>query len=934
MVRVRSKFHLGALPVLLLCLAAVLFPAERILPLEDGWFLQSSILAGKNGAELSTSSYLPKDWYPVRVPSTVLNALVRNGVYPDPAIGMNNMLIPDASEEFSAAHGLKAFSHLPGNRNPWKDGYWYRTSFSLPDLWKGKHVFLNLEGINYRAEIWVNGRCAADSRAIAGMFGRWRNNISDLVEFSDTNTLAVLILPLDYPGLPAEPQLKAFGPFGLNGGPTGDIGKNVTMHCSVGWDWIPAVRDRNMGIWQAAFLSVCGPVDIRSPRIVTDLPLPETDRAEIHISTELINLTDISRQGRIEAVLRPAGGEGETVHINKSLEILPGQALKVVLAPEEFPELRLSSPGLWWPNGMGEQLLYDLKLSFIEGDSLSDEVRARFGIREVSSRLTEVDGWGRRDFFINGKKMLIRGGAWVPDLLLARDQARLAAELRLLKEANLNLVRIWGGGPTPPEAFFSLCDEMGLSVWFDFWITGDCQGTWDKGSRDYPYDAGLFLKNASDVVKALRNHPCLIVWTAGNEGYPRAEIYRPLRSRIIAGLDGTRPFIPSSGYRAPPEGWGLSWPDDLMAGTYSGGPYRWVPPRDYYEKVDKGQDWLFKNEVGLPSLPVLETIRKFIPDLTPDPEVPFPLNHIWGYHDACEGNGKFSLYDQAVRRRYGEPESLEDYLFQAQLVNAENYRAIFEAVNHRADRTAGVILWKANPAWPSVIWQLYDWYLRPNAGYYFTQTACEPLHIQMNLDDFVVTVVNTTRRTCDKLTAESRLYNLSGEEIWAERSSVRVESGRAVPLYSIPIPEEGVSFIKLRLRGRDGGLLSENFYWMSASGNFSGLDHLSKVSPKVEILHESGRKEEAIFTLRISNPTDGLAFFMEMSIHPGPQKPELLPSFWETNYISLLPGESRTLQVSVPFSIAGEKRPFLKIKGWNIPEIWLPLVSQPAADEK
>ncbi len=891
---------------------------NRIL-LREGWRLQTSLLAKENGDRISQLDFQTDGWHAASVPTTVLNALVRDSVYPDPYVGMNNMRIPDASDEFNRAYGLAKFSHLPDGRNPWADPWWFRKVFTLPEDFRDKRLWLTFEGINYRAEIWLNGRKLAGSKEVVGMFGRWTFDITGIASIDKENAVAVKVFPLDFPGLPAEPQLKAFGPFGLNGGPTGDIGKNVTMHCSVGWDWMPAIRDRNMGIWQDVMVSATGPVDIRDVQVVTDLPLPDVSAADIRVKADLLNFSDSVQEGVLTLRLRSRrSGQREAALIKKEIKIGPRETLGIVFAPQDYPELRIQNPDLWWPNGLGRPDLYELGLDLEVGGRVSKSKLISFGIREISSRAETVDGWDRREFFVNGVKVPIRGAAWVPDMMLNHSAERLRSELRLWKEVNLNLVRIWGGGTTPREEFFDLCDEMGLLVWHDFWITGDCQGTWDKGSQDYPYDARVFLSNAAAVVKKLRNHPSLLVWTAGNEGYPREEIYRPLRDEIVAGLDGARLFIPASGYKTPPEGWGLSWPDNKAAGTYSGGPYSWVDPREYYRLVGGGKDWLFKNEVGLPSVPVLESLQEFLP-LEPNPAVKFPLNDVWGYHDACEDNGKYSLTDEAIRRRYGEPKNLADYSLKAQLVNAENYRAVFEAVNQAAERTAGVILWKGNPAWPSVVWQLYDWYLRPHAGYYFAKRACEPLHIQLNPLDGSVWAVNATRDNRMNLEARVRIYDRTFGKVreYSSEVSVPALASREIKLNG---PGKdlsgGTGFAALSLR--DGGkLVSDNFYWLSQEGDFSFLASLPSVSLKA-----SGKREvqdgRQVVKVRLRNSGSAPAFFIRLRVE-GKAEKEILPSYWNDNFLSLLPGDSRDLIWASESEVVPRESLQLRLEGWNVP---------------
>jgi beta-galactosidase/beta-glucuronidase len=907
--------------VLLLGNIATIFANETEIFLREDWLVKSAYLVREEGAVISSAPYKPSGFAKTHIPTTVLAALVRNGMYPDPYVGLNNMKIPDASEEFNRAYGLAGFSHLPDGRNPWRDPYWFWKQFPLPDEYSGKVIWLNLEGINYRADIWLNGYLIADSKEIVGMFGRWALDITDSAKAGAVNTLAIEIHPLDYPGLPAEPQLRAFGPFGPNGGPTGDIGKNVTMQSSVGWDWIPAVRDRNMGIWQDVSVSATGSVDIRHPHVITDLPLPKLDKAHLAISTEVVNLSESPKKGVLVVRISPKTFNGQTIVLHKNVKLGPSQRISVHWDKDEYEGLSLDNPKLWWPNGYGPQNLYEMEVSFeVEGE-ISDTERCVFGIREVGSEVTEVEGWLRRDFFVNGQKILIKGGAWVPDMMLNRNTKKLFHELRLSKEANLNMVRIWGGGVTPPKEFFQICDELGLLVWHDFWITGDCQATWDKGSKDYPFDGDVFLNNATDVVKKLRNHPSLLVWTAGNEGYPREKIYVPLRNDILAKLDGTRPFLPSSGYTEPPDEWGLSWPDNTKTGSYSGGPYHWVDPREYFKKVGEGKDWLFKNEVGLPSFPHWESVKKFIEDLVPDPEVAFPLNHTYGYHDACEGNGKYSLYDQAIRDRYGEPLDLEDYAQKAQLVNAESYRAIFEAVNSRMDRTAGVLLWKTNPAWPSVIWQLYDWYLRPNAGYYFMKKANESIHIQLNLDDLTVSVANNTFEPQNDLSATADVYTLDMKEVWEAKASVKIDSGSSCEVFQVEIPEnfsDTMCFLDLQLKDSEENCISENLYWLAAKNNFTAIKKLPDVNLDVSVTAKKNG-ENKICRIRMVNNSDALAFFVNPSIRSGKEGDEVLPSFWSDNYFSILPDGSKEATVEFYAPPLNGEEFYLKLEGWNIP---------------
>ena len=531
--------------------------------------LQSSALVSANGVDLSDINYKsPVYWFPVKVPSTVLTGLVANHIYPDPYQGLNNMLIPDASDQFNKQYNLEQYSYLPNDPNPWKKPYWYRTTFKVPAGDKGRHFQLIFKGINYRAAVWVNGKQIADSTQMAGMFADYNLDVTGAVKTGSENALAVKIYPLDYPGLPAQEQLQALGPFYLNAGPTGDIGKNVTMLCSVGWDWMPPVRDRNMGIWQPVYLRTTGAVTIGRPKLVTGLPgLPDTSLARLSLSLTLVNHSNSVQNGKLVISIKPENFAGQLpVQFSQAVSVAGNGSLAVNLDANNTSQLLIHQPRLWWPNGYGKANLYRIRLQYTDANGIADDTTFVFGIRTVKSSATMVNGFVRRNFFVNGKSVHLAGGAWVPDMMVNRDSARYDYEMHLCRNANVNLVRIWGGGVTPPDAFWNAADKYGEMVWSDFWVTGDTQGEF-KGSPDWPLESSVFVNNVVSTIYRVRNHPSLLVWTGGNEGHARKELYDAMRNNII-NLDGTRPFIPSSsGFAKLPAGWKGSWPDDMPSGV-------------------------------------------------------------------------------------------------------------------------------------------------------------------------------------------------------------------------------------------------------------------------------------------------------------------------------------------------------------------------------
>jgi beta-galactosidase/beta-glucuronidase len=655
--------------------------------------------------------------------------------------------------------------------------------------------------------------------------------------------------------------------------------------------------------------------------IVTSLPeLPDTTKAKISLNLRLVNHNKIDENGKLSIIIAPENFKGKPLEFSKNVTIVKNSPAIIDLNGENTTELNIQNPVLWWPNGYGKPNLYRIRLQYSDNTGISDDTSFVFGIRTVSTKAVNVNGFFRRDFYVNGKRMHLTGGAWVPDMMLNRDSVRYDYEMHLCRNSNINLVRIWGGGVTPCDEFFEAADRYGLLVWSDFWITGDTQGEF-KGSPDWPIEGNIFIKNVKSTILRIRNHPSLLVWTGGNEGHARKELYDSMRESIIS-LDGTRPFIPSSsGFAKLPSGWNGAWPDNLSSGVYSGGPYTWQDPKIYYSKAAAGRDWVFKDETGIPSQPPYNIMSKIIPDLTWDNKLPFPLNNSWGYHDACTGNGRYDLYYKEMVKRYGEPASMEDFCNKMQLMNAVGYQGIFEAAGSKLNDIGGVLLWKVNSAFPSVVWQVYDWFLMPNAGYYFMQNACESVHIQLNPTNLKVMAINRTNHIVTGLIAHIDIFGMDSKSIYHEEKNVilsNTEVKETADLTSALSGAKGVNFVVLNLKNNIGRIISHNVYWLSNDGDYKPLQELQKTTLDMKVLTSEKSKSESSWTIQISNKTKSLAFFIRQQLMLGDE--EILPSYWTSNYFTLAPSETLRVTVSCPAVKSDGKNPEIKISGLNVSE--------------
>jgi hypothetical protein len=754
---------------------------------------------------ISAANYSDAAWYPATVPGTVLTTLIDRGVYPDPDHGLNNMAIPERLA---------------------RQDYWYRTSFELPAAASGKRLTLTFKGINYAAEVWVNGASVGNIR---GAFVRGVFDVTDIVKPGKQNVIAVRVSPPPHPGIPHEESIAA-GP-GENGGWIAIDGP--TFAAAEGWDWIPGIRDRNTGLWQDVELRATGEVRLLDPQIVTLLPLPKTDHADVSIVAPLVNTND-----RPVDVTLSASFEG--VKLSKTIRVATGRR-EVRLSPSEFPQLVVQNPRLWWPNGYGDAALYHLKLTATTGAAESDSAEIRFGIRHVtyeyslfdsSGRLRRVEvdvargsslgerlidnthekikkspmGWaasltpaGEKSaavheladplayphltLRVNGVRILARGGNWGMDDSRKRIQReRLEPYFKLHQAANLNVIRNWMGTNTE-DSFYDLCDEYGMMVLNDFWAS----------TQDFqvePQDPQLFLENAIDTVQRYRNHPSIVLWFGRNEGVPQPILNEGLGD-VIARYDGTRHFMGSSN----------------MINLQGSGPYNYRPPVGYFTNLASG----FSVETGTPSLATLEAIEAMVPR-----EDRWPLSDTIAYHDwHFGGNGDVKTFMETLATRYGEGTSLEDFERKAQMMNYETYRAVFEGLQaHMWTQNSGRLLWMTHPSWPSNHWQIYSHDYDTHAAYYGVKKATEPVHAQMNLPDFTLSVINVTREDHPNLKVISEVRSLEDRVLARREDAVTATSNANTGLPALDLAEllqaHGVLVVRLELRDAAVKLISDN----------------------------------------------------------------------------------------------------------------------------
>lgn len=851
------------------------------------------------GAAISTPGFEVANWREAIVPGTVLNSLVHDGVYPEPYFGLNNAheqnLIPDISEA-----GREFYT------------YWFRTEFKTPDTFKGRQVWLQFDGINYRAEIWLNGRRLGE---LAGMFQRGIFNVTGVVTVSGSNVLAVLVHPVDQPGRFRQKNktIRAAGE-NRNGG-DGEIGRNTTMLMTVGWDFTftDGIRDRNTGIWRDVKLFATGPVALRNAFVRSQLPLPALTPARETISVDAVNVTPWPQSGRLVARVKEAG-----INIEKHLFLQPNETRTLTLTPEEFKSLTIVHPRLWWPLNKGEPFRHRLELELVLDQQVSDRLEACFGIREITSDQDTPDR--SREFRVNGRRIFLHGSNWIPEAMCRNSRARTEAELRYTRQSGVNFLRLWGGGIAESDDFFDLCDQLGILVWTEFWQTGDTR---------LPSDCELYRANVADTVLRLRNHPSLAYYVSANErpGAPNTKVdpalVVPVKD-ILGSLD-------------PDRGWQQSSETD---GIHDGSPYAAENPMFYYEDTASPRGSRINGlcpEYGCPILPTVDCLREMMPE-----KDLWPINKtVWNYLDGGGFHGMTGNYDLGVQQ-YGPSAGIEEYALKAQAFGGLAWRAIWECWNANkfeyGDRfSTGLLFWYHNSPNRQVCGRMWDWSLEPTAALYFTRNALEPLHAQF---DFLKNTVSVNNDLPKEFTGEvtARVLNFDMKEVFRGVARVRVApEGLTTHVLAIAFPPNvsPVHFLKLELANADGQTVAQTFYWRSnqkytpgrtwTGPEFEGFSELSKL-PRVALasgVKWSRSSQENLCTVQVKNPSPSLAFMVWLRLQQIADAKPVRPAFYDDNFFPLLPGESRTIQIRFSDMAAGPGGAQLCVDGWNVsPEVF------------
>ena len=809
------------------------------------WRLQRSSEVHSEGEVLSSIGYDTDDWVVATVPATVASSYYNVGSIPDIRYDDDQLQI---SESFFLSD------------------FWYRDEFNLPSSFEGKDLVLHFDGINWKADVYFNG---AYCGRVEGAFTRAQFDVTSLAR-PGINAVAVLIHKNDNPGIIKEQNRITAD---TNGGVLG--ADNPTMHCSIGWDWIPTVRGRNIGIWNDVWLSALdGGVSVDDVYVETDLPLPSMEYADIKPVVTLTNHGPDSKQAEIEVRF------GDMV-LNGDVLLAAGETRDVEIIPG-----RLASPRLWWPAGYGGQDLYDVKTTVKVNGAVSDVKAQKSGVREM----TYTTEGGILDIYVNGRRLIGNGGNWgFPEINLNYRSREYDIAVAYHADMNYTMIRDWVG-QTGDEEFYEACDRHGIMVWQDFWLANPADGP-------NPDDNAMFMANAEDYVRKVRHHPSIALYVGRNEGNPPEELNTGLE-KLVERLHPGMFYIPHS-----------------SAGMVSGnGPYRALPVKEYFT-AERGKDRLH-SERGMPNVMTYESLTRML-----RPENQWPQNSVWGIHDYTMENAQScATFNEMIAKAFREPENLKEFTGWGQWINYNGYRAMYES---RSWNRKGLLIWMSHSCWPSMVWQTYDYYFEPTAAYFGVKKASAPIRIQWNPVSGQVEVVNNNASLQTGLKAYAAVINYDGKVVSEQSADLDSQEDTTIPVFPLSFDDPSLSevyYIKLKLtKGKE--LLADNFYWEGKEdGNYGKLLELPAVKLSVSRSVELEGGQYAM-TVKVENKTKVPALMVRLKVHGKKSGELILPAFYEDNYFSLLPGEKKTVTVTFKAEDAHGEVPALSVEGFNIKPI-------------
>lgn len=834
--------------------------------LHNGWFIQSAANVTATGAQISTPGFSTTGWLSTSIPASPVGAQVQNGVYPDPHVGLNAQKIPCWPAQGDNYANDAWPSGCPYGPADW----WFLNQFTLPSTLAGQRIYLHFDGINYRANLWVNGTQVDNNTHMVGTYTAWEYDITSLAKIGAANAVA-----LDIQG-PSSSDLAI-----------------------VFVDWYPLPSDRNEGIWRDAWVTNSGSVKVRFPQVQTSVS-SDLSSASLTVTAELSNPTSSPVSGTLSGTITPGN-----IIFSQAVNLAAGASSTIfTFSPSNYTQLVISNPALWWPHGLGPQNLYQCQIQFSVGSTISDTQSINFGVRKLDTGLGPVDPSGKqwRFFKINNVPLLIKGAGWAPDMMLkaTRDPTRLKGIFDMITDMGMNAIRF--ECKMEDQSFYDLADQYGVLL-MSGWT---CCSQWEKWGKWSAENQTVANTSLDTQMRALRNHPSAYVWLNSSDLLPPVSVEQ-LEVNIEKADNWPNPVEGLAEYNTS----SLTG----LTGWEEGGPYEWEPPMFWYfgPNLAWAHGYLTEGSVG-PDVPAMESM---ITGLNENP-INYPEDSTWDWHMGGTPFDSLSVVNSALSNRYGSAPTASDYIRKMQMQNYESWRAQFESYETNRSKTdgsasTGIIDWMLTSGWFSLHWQTFDWYLRPSAAYFGVKLSAQPLHVSWDYDFHnSISVTNDNPTSVANLTVTADVLDLNLVNKYHKSVVLNAAPDSSTVAFTIPhMSTLGITtttyFVRLQMTNSSGAVVTNNFYWYtttpdklrssckwyvcleSQAANLTALETL----PYLTLNHSDSVGTNSV-TTTITNPSAStVALLVRARVTSVGE--EVLPVFWNDNYISLLPGEKRTL---------------------------------------
>jgi len=772
--------------------------------------------------------------------------------------------------------------------------WWYRGQFNAISGVAGQQYWLRFKGLSYRAQIWLNGTLL-DSNAVGTMVVH-EYNVTNLIVKGGANAVAIFVTP------PAHKCLDL-------------------SFCTV--DWNPEAPDMQGGVWGKVLLDTTGAAALRDPFVKTVLPLPATNSADLTVYVDAVNGTATTLVGAVSGTITKSGFP--SINFSQSVTLTPGQRKEVSFTPGTFAQLHVLNPALWWPYQFGSPELYDLSISFTANGQTWDTKTIKFGVRQFTDYRTTVHGNSFAGYKVNGQNIFFRGGGYMWDMFMRWDTKTNETHMKYVKDMGLNIVRF--EGDLGNEELYDIADREGIMLMPGF----VCCSAWENDTWNAEQEQ-VAQASLDSQMRLMRAHASPMVWAYGSD-CPVNATHLQQYHNVAANLHWQNPTLDSVAL------WCSS-----TAGVKMDGPYVWEPPILMWDTVkpQSGSAFGTNAEEGFEAVPPEESLAKFLA-----PADLWPIGAAFNYHSGGAGTpfDNVTAFTKGVNNRYGATSSISDYAKKSELLNYESERAFFESWNANkytgTDATFGVIFWMQNNSWPSVHWNLYDYFFKPGGGTYGTKKANEPIHVSYNYYNKNVQVENSSLTTNNSMTVSATVYNIPTlAQMYTNSVVINATANATTPAFTIPTISGLTTtyFLRLQVRNSGGQLISNNLYWYSTTpdalgnkstwystsvstyANLTGLNSLTSNSSVTSSASRTIASGQETVTITLNNTSaTNIAFFMRPEVTAGNNGLEVLPVTYTENYVSLFPGESIVITAKYATVDLGGQLPFLRLRGYNIP---------------